>query len=112
MSCEYHRAVTIEKIDAAVRLTVMWWLSTRCTPLAVLAERAVDWMFCPCVTSAANTIEGHRSSIHAALIANVLQRAGAVSADILHQCEPPRSTNPMIVSLARSACGHMVSCDR
>jgi hypothetical protein len=68
-------AVTHERIEAAVDRTLRLHAQQGGAPLGTLAWATVEETFCTCVTGAEDAVEHHLSAIHAALVADVLQRA-------------------------------------
>jgi hypothetical protein len=68
-------AVSDERIETAVDRTLHLRLQQDGAPLGQLAWTAVEETFCTCVTGAEDAVEHHLSGIHAALVADVLQRA-------------------------------------
>ena len=67
-------AVSDERIETAVELTLRLHAQRGDAPLGALAWEAVEETFCTCVTVAEHAIERHLSAIHAALVADVLGR--------------------------------------
>ncbi len=75
MKDELIDAVSNERIEAAVDSTLRLRAQQGGAPLGPLAWAAVEETFCMCVTEGEDTIEHPLSAIHAALVADVLQRA-------------------------------------
>jgi hypothetical protein len=78
MSNDYHDAVDDARLDAAARGVLSKSLAECPVPVHDLAARLVTETFCPCVTDAEDACEGQLSTIHAALIAEVVRRVEAV----------------------------------
>ncbi len=75
MADELSVAVSDERIEAAVDRTLRLRAQQGGAPLGPLAWAAVEETFCMCVTEGEDAIEHHQSAMHAALVADVLQRA-------------------------------------
>ncbi len=75
MAHELIDAVSDERIEAAVDRTLCLHAQQGGALLGSLAWAAVEETFCTCVTGAEDAVEHHLSAIHAALVADVLQRA-------------------------------------
>ena len=67
--------VSKERIEAAVNLILRLRAQQNGAPLQSLAWAAVEETFLTCVTGADDAVEHHLSAMHAALVADVLQRA-------------------------------------
>lgn len=85
-------AVSNERIEAAVSRTLCLDAEQGGTPLGSLAWAAVEETFCTCVTGAEDAIEHHLSAIHAALVADVLQRVERRLGEPLQAGSAERST--------------------
>lgn len=75
MADQYVEAASNETIEEAVALSLRLWANDRARPLREPVSAAVLEKFCTCVTIAEDAIEQHLSSIHGALIEEVLRRA-------------------------------------
>ncbi|HEX5328261.1 MAG TPA: hypothetical protein VFW75_16455 [Acetobacteraceae bacterium] len=74
MTHEYDDPVTEDVIEAAVRLTLQLRAQGQSLPLRELAGRAVDTVFCTCVTGAADASVQGVSPTHVGIIGEVIQR--------------------------------------
>lgn len=75
MADQYVEAASNETIEAAVALSLQLWADAPARPLREPVTVAVLEKFCTCVTIAEDAVEHHLSSIHVALIEEVLMRA-------------------------------------
>jgi hypothetical protein len=75
MAYELEDAVSRERIENAVCQTLRLRTDHCGIPLGLLARIAVDETFCLCVTGVTDAIEHHLSTMHAALVTEVLRRA-------------------------------------
>jgi hypothetical protein len=75
MADQYVEAASNETIEAAVALSLRLWAENPARPLREPVTAAVLETFCSCVTTAEDAVERHVSSIHVALIEEVLSRA-------------------------------------
>ena len=75
MTEQYVDAAGEERFEAAVSLTLQRLADDRAVRLEEAAAGAVLQTFCLCVTVAEDEIEHHLSSVHAGVVADVIQRA-------------------------------------
>jgi len=78
MSHEYYDTVDNVRLDAAARSLRRRSLAAPLAPVEKLAAEVVGETFCLCVTDAEDAAEGHLSTIHTALIEEVLKRTRAI----------------------------------
>lgn len=74
MTYYYRDAINDHLLDAAAGDLMRFAARCREESLQDLAERIVDGLFCQCVITIPDAMEGHRSAIHAAVVDEVLAR--------------------------------------
>lgn len=81
MSNDYHDAVDEPKLEAAARAVLRQSLTECRVSLEEMAARSISETCCLCVTDVEDASEGQLSTIHAALIQEVIKRAHAITAE-------------------------------
>lgn len=75
MSHEYDDPVSAANIESAARMARDLWRERVDLPLADHVTVAVDRVFCGCATTIQDDVEGGKSGLHTAILAEVRQRA-------------------------------------
>lgn len=74
MPREYDDPIYAEVIDAAILFALELHAQRPSAALSVLADEAVNAVFCTCVTTAADAVAAKQAPVHAGLIAEVQHR--------------------------------------